>query len=152
MHLERVRHTPSATINGLLDGFRQALFEDLDDKLDERAKAFAPLGVTFKRVVDFDDEVQLALTYRIRECSPCVKAFVGSVLSLNESREIVGQAGKFRVGATGTFPRGVGPESRQAIIPSPQALTSKCSDCRIYMAASGISEGPLHALMRSLPT
>jgi hypothetical protein len=38
--------------------------------------------LTFKKIVDFDDEVPLALAYRARESSPCVKAFVGSVLSL----------------------------------------------------------------------
>jgi DNA-binding transcriptional LysR family regulator len=49
----------------------------------ESIKVFAPLGVTFKRIVDFDDEVQLVMAYRSRERSPCVKAFLATVLSMD---------------------------------------------------------------------
>nr|WP_239556501.1 LysR family substrate-binding domain-containing protein [Dyella flava] len=53
----------------------------------ESIKAFAPLGLTFKKISDFDDEAPLALAYRARERSPCVKAFVSSVLSLYKVSE-----------------------------------------------------------------
>ena len=59
-------------------------------------KAFVPLGWVFKRIIDFDDEAPLALTYRARERSPCVKAFVSSVLSLYKGSEDRAVAGKHR--------------------------------------------------------
>jgi DNA-binding transcriptional LysR family regulator len=44
-------------------------------------EAFSQPGVRFKSVVDFKDEAELVIAYRIREHSPCVRAFIDSALS-----------------------------------------------------------------------
>lgn len=42
---------------------------------------FAQPGVVFRPLSDFDVQVELALAYRVREHSPCVKAFIDIALS-----------------------------------------------------------------------
>jgi len=42
---------------------------------------FAQPGVVFKPLSDFDEHVELAVAYRIREHSPCVRGFVDAALS-----------------------------------------------------------------------
>ncbi|MFD1561163.1 LysR family transcriptional regulator [Paraburkholderia silviterrae] len=44
-------------------------------------EAFAQPGVRFKPLVDFKEEAKLAIAYREREHSPCVRAFIDSALS-----------------------------------------------------------------------
>lgn len=44
-------------------------------------EAFSQPGVRFKSLVDFKEEAELALAYRIREHSPCVRAFIDAALS-----------------------------------------------------------------------
>jgi DNA-binding transcriptional LysR family regulator len=44
-------------------------------------EAFSPPGVKFKTLADFGDEAELALAYRVREHSPCVRAFIDSALA-----------------------------------------------------------------------
>jgi DNA-binding transcriptional LysR family regulator len=44
-------------------------------------EAFSQPGVRFKPLADFAEEAELALAYRIREYSPCVRAFIDSALS-----------------------------------------------------------------------
>jgi len=44
-------------------------------------EAFSQPGVRFKPLTDFKDEAELAIAYRIREHSPCVRAFIDSALS-----------------------------------------------------------------------
>jgi DNA-binding transcriptional LysR family regulator len=44
-------------------------------------EAFAQPGVKFKPLVDFKEEAELVIAYRLREHSPCVRAFVDSALS-----------------------------------------------------------------------
>jgi DNA-binding transcriptional LysR family regulator len=45
-------------------------------------RQYAQPGVVFKALIDFEDEVELAVAYRLREYSSCVQAFIDSVLSL----------------------------------------------------------------------
>ncbi|ANB72135.1 hypothetical protein AYM40_06945 [Paraburkholderia phytofirmans OLGA172] len=47
----------------------------------QSVRAFAQPGVVFKALADFKDQVELAVAYRVREHSPCVRAFVVSVMS-----------------------------------------------------------------------
>lgn len=47
-------------------------------------RQYAQAGVVFKALIDFEDEVELAVAYRLREYSPCVRAFIDSVLSLGD--------------------------------------------------------------------
>ena len=44
-------------------------------------EAFSQPGVRFKSLVDFRDEAELALAYRVREHSPCVRAFIDAALA-----------------------------------------------------------------------
>jgi DNA-binding transcriptional LysR family regulator len=44
-------------------------------------EAFAQPGIKFKSLVDFDEEAELAIAYRVREHSPCVRAFIDSALA-----------------------------------------------------------------------
>lgn len=44
-------------------------------------EAFSQPGVRFMPLIDFKDEAELAIAYRNREYSPCVRAFIDSALS-----------------------------------------------------------------------
>jgi DNA-binding transcriptional LysR family regulator len=44
-------------------------------------RGFAQPGVVFKPLSDFEDQVELAVAYRVREHSPCVRAFIDTALS-----------------------------------------------------------------------
>jgi DNA-binding transcriptional LysR family regulator len=44
-------------------------------------EAFSQPGVRFKSLADFKEEAELALAFRMREHSPCVRAFIDSALS-----------------------------------------------------------------------
>jgi DNA-binding transcriptional LysR family regulator len=48
-------------------------------------EAFSQPGVRFKSLVDFKDEAELVIAYRIREHSPCVRAFIDSALASVQS-------------------------------------------------------------------
>jgi DNA-binding transcriptional LysR family regulator len=44
-------------------------------------RGFAQPGVVFKPLSDFEDQVELAVAYRVREYSPCVRGFIDTALS-----------------------------------------------------------------------
>lgn len=44
-------------------------------------REFAQPGVVFKPVSDFKDQVELAVAYRVREHSPCVRVFIETAMS-----------------------------------------------------------------------
>jgi DNA-binding transcriptional LysR family regulator len=44
-------------------------------------QGFAQAGVVFKPLSDFDEQVELAVAYRVREHSPCVLGFIDTALS-----------------------------------------------------------------------
>jgi DNA-binding transcriptional LysR family regulator len=44
-------------------------------------QGFAQPGVVFKPVIDFEEQVELAIAYREREYSPCVLGFIDTALS-----------------------------------------------------------------------
>lgn len=44
-------------------------------------QGFAQPGVVFKPLSDFEDQVELAVAYRVREHSPCVRGFIDTALS-----------------------------------------------------------------------
>jgi DNA-binding transcriptional LysR family regulator len=44
-------------------------------------EAFAQPGVKFKSLVDFKEEAELVMAYRLSEHSPCVRAFIDSALA-----------------------------------------------------------------------
>jgi DNA-binding transcriptional LysR family regulator len=44
-------------------------------------RGFAQPGVVFKPLSDFEDQVELAVAYRVRELSPCVRGFIDTAQS-----------------------------------------------------------------------
>jgi DNA-binding transcriptional LysR family regulator len=44
-------------------------------------QGFAQPGVVFKPLSDFEDQVEIAVAYRVREHSPCVRGFIDTALS-----------------------------------------------------------------------
>ena len=56
-------------------------------------REFAQPGVVFKPLSDFEDQVELAVAYRVREHSPCVRVFIDTALSYGSSGSLAKRKG-----------------------------------------------------------
>jgi DNA-binding transcriptional LysR family regulator len=59
-------------------------------------RGFAQPGVVFKPVSDFKDQVELAVAYRVREHSPCVRVFIDTALSYGGFAKRQGRTARHR--------------------------------------------------------